>query len=116
MSYATPRVIEAAAAKTVSGVSPGIVIDSFGGDVAVLLVVSVITGTLTPTLAVAVQWSHDGGTTWATADTADTFTAITAVSNVVKRFPVKAPMLRLAYTVTGTTPSLTVASTAYTVE
>src|SRR5207248_617530 len=72
----------------------------------VQLNVTTVTGT-TPNLTVEVQWSSDG-VTFASAETADTFTAITAAKAVVKQFPAKGQYARLKYTVTGTTPSFRV--------
>lgn len=73
-------------------------------------------GGTTPSVTVTVQWSMDGGTTWADADAtaADSFTALTLSGQVfVKRFNVKAPMARLKEVTTGTTPTLTYTPTVY---
>lgn len=78
--------------------------------VGVLLNVSAVGGT-TPSYTVEVQWSADG-TNWASAETPDTFTAITANKVVAKAFDVKAQYLRLKYTVTGTTPTATISAQA----
>jgi hypothetical protein len=65
-----------------------------------------VSGT-TPSLAVSLEWSHDG-VNFAPADgTADTMTAITAVGGLVKGFTIKAPYFRIKEVVTGTTPSFT---------
>lgn len=49
-----------------------------------------------------VEWSIDGAT-WAAADPADVFTAITATGSKVKAFAVKAPNMRVSWsTFTGT--------------
>lgn len=80
-------------------------------NLSVLLSVTAATGT-TPSLTVEVQWSNDG-TTYASAATPDTFTAITAAGAVVKQFPIKGRFARLKYTVTGTTPSFTFDANAY---
>lgn len=80
-------------------------------NLAVLLNVTAATGT-SPSLTVEVQWSNDG-TTFASAATPDTFTAITATGAVVKSFPVKGRFCRLKYTITGTTPSFTLTATGY---
>jgi hypothetical protein len=69
----------------------------------VQLNVTAVTGT-SPNLTVEVQWSSDG-TTYASAETADVFTAITAAKSVVKQFASKGEFARLKYTITGTTPS-----------
>lgn len=80
-------------------------------NLSVLVNATAVSGT-TPSLTVEVVWSHDG-TTFASAATPDTFTAITATGAVVKQFPVKGRYARLKYTITGTTPSFTVTATGY---
>jgi hypothetical protein len=67
-----------------------------------------------PNMVLSVEWSHDGST-WATADSADTMTAITSTANgtLVKSFPVRAPFARLRWTITGGTPSLTFSTRAH---
>lgn len=74
-----------------------------GELVAVTLSIVNVTGT-TPSATFEVQWSVDGQQ-WQSAETPDTFTAITAAKNVVKTFAPKGKMLRLAYTLTGSSPS-----------
>jgi hypothetical protein len=78
----------------------------------VQLNITAVTGT-TPSLTVEVQWSSDG-VTFASAETADTFTAITVAKAVVKQFPVKGQFARLKYTITGTTPSFRIDAFGYT--
>lgn len=68
---------------------------------------------VTPTLDLEVEWSHDG-TNWSSAQPADTFTEITAVSAATKTFDVKAPLYRVTWDVGGTTPSFTFAVHEYT--
>lgn len=68
-------------------------------------------GGTTPNYTIEVQWSKDG-TNWASAETPDTFTAITTNKEVAKAFDVKAQYLRLKYTVTGTTPTATISAQA----
>lgn len=77
----------------------------------VLLSAGTVTGT-NPSLTVEVQWSNDG-TTFVSATTADTFTAITATGTALKQFTVKGRYARLKYTVTGTTPSFALSASAY---
>lgn len=105
MAFTSGVVIEASSAKTVTGNGAAVEADQ-GVKVAVLLDVTVVTGT-TPSMTVSVQWSQDGGTTWADADPADTFTAITAASKKVKAFDRKGSHYRLLWAITGTTPSFT---------
>jgi hypothetical protein len=86
------------------------------GQVALNVAVAVnvtATGGAGPSLALSVQWSNDG-TNWYTADPADSFTAITAVSKVVKSFASKGKYLRLNEALTGTTPSVTYSVEAWT--
>lgn len=92
-------------ARTTNGNSTAVVIPANVDTIAFLVNVTASSGT-GPNLALAVQWSNDG-TTWAAADPADTFTAITAAGVVVKSFTVKASSVRLAWTITGTSPSFT---------
>lgn len=68
--------------------------------------VSAVSGT-TPSLTVTVQTSHDAGATdaWRTAGAA--FSAITSVANSPWQCFVVDRYVRLSYTVSGTTPSLT---------
>lgn len=68
-----------------------------------------ITGT-GATLDLTVQWSMDGGTTWADADASatDAFTQFTLAGGakaVVKRFNKKAPLWRFKEVLAGTTPT-----------
>lgn len=78
-----------------------------GTSVNVGIVASAVSGT-TPSATFEVQWSFDG-TNWGSADAAaDTFAAITTAKSVYKSVTVKAPLMRLAWTVSGTTPSFTI--------
>lgn len=80
-------------------------------SLSVLLDVTALTG-LGTTLTVSVQWSHDG-VVFAPADPADGFAALTGAGKVVKSFAIKGEWFRLAWTITGTGPSVTFAATAY---
>lgn len=100
--------IAASAARTVDGQTDAEVIigtpeavDAIG----VLVDVTAFGGT-SPTLDLKVQWSHNG-IEWADAEPADSFNQITAAKKVVKRFSVKAPLYRVAWTLAGTSPSFT---------
>jgi len=81
-----------------------------GSQVSVELVATPVTGT-TPSATFSVQWSDDGTNFAALA--ADTFPAITTAGNYVQSFAVKGQYFKLAWTVTGTTPSFTVTALAY---
>jgi len=76
-----------------------------GDSLSVEIIVTAVSGT-TPSATFSVQWSEDG-VNYAAANPADAFTAITAVGNIVQRFTTKGAYYRLAWVVTGTTPSLT---------
>lgn len=92
---------------TASGNGPGVAVPP-GENVAVTINVFSATGT-TPSATFEVQWSVDG-INWQSAEAPDTFTAITAGKNVVKTFVPKGRIMRLAYTITGTTPNLNTAA------
>lgn len=82
-----------------------------GSTISVGVVVGAVSGT-TPSATFEIQWSHDGQN-WGSADgTADTFTAVTGTKNVAKNVTVKGPLMRLAWTVSGTSPSFTVSAYA----
>ena len=101
------RVIKASGAVTASANS-NLFDEGTGDEVAVMLDVTAVSGT-TPSMTVSVQWSNDGST-WFSADPADSFTAITAATKVTKSFVIKGLYARLSYAITGTTPSFTFAA------
>ena len=76
-----------------------------GDSLSVEIIVSAVSGT-TPSATFSVQWSDDA-VNYAPANPADVFTAITATGNIVQRFTAKAAFYRLAWVVSGTTPSFT---------
>lgn len=100
----TTNVVSASSANTTTGQSTK---QDIGTDdeISILLDVTAVSGT-SPSMTVSVEWTHDGST-WFAADTADTFTAITAAKKTVKNFTVKGLGFRLVWTITGTTPSFT---------
>lgn len=110
--YALENPVVASGAVTTSGASAAFKLNEPAEYVAILVAVSAVTGT-TPSCTFTVEWSNDG-VTFAQADTADTFTAITTAVNHVKDFSVKARYCRLVWTITGTTPSFTFGATAVT--
>lgn len=85
-----------------------------GSALSVLITTASIGGT-TPNYTFEVQWSNDNAT-FASAETPDTFTAITANGSVVKRFTTKGAFWRLKYTVTGTNPTAVVTASAVTTD
>ena len=96
------------AARTTNGNSGSVVVNG-AERVNVLIDVTAVSGT-SPTLALALEWSHDG-TTWFPAATPDTLGAnITAATKRVHGpIDIKAPFTRVTWTLGGTTPSFTFA-------
>lgn len=73
------------------------------------VVTSAVGGT-SPNLVIVGQWSFDGGTSWSTSDGGgDTWNAITANGQKMRQSTIKGPLFRLNYTITGTTPTFTIA-------
>jgi len=96
-------------ARNTSGTGTGTVINS--SMLGVTLNVTAVSG-VAASLVLSVQWSADG-TTFGAADPPDAFTAVTATGVVVKSFAAKAPFYRLAWAITGTTPSFTFKADAF---
>lgn len=65
------------------------------------------------TLSLSVEWSQDGGASWAKGDPADAFTDITATGAVVKQFTVKGPLFRFVWGIAGGGASFTFGATSY---
>lgn len=105
MSYEGGAVIHASAAETMPGAGSPFTIPS-GSTVNVFVSVTAVGTTVT----FSVEWSTDGGVTWAKADPADVFTAITTNIAVVKTFPRRAPLCRLAWVGTGSSTFVAYAS------
>lgn len=97
------------AARTTAGQGSAVQVD--GATVSVHVDVTAVSGT-SPSLALSLEWSNDG-TTWATGDPADTLTALTAAGRRVKSFAARGAYVRLAWAITGTTPSFTFSASAY---
>lgn len=112
MAFDGPREVVASAARTATGNSGALRLPSPARSASLLLDVTAASGT-TPTLDVSVEWSHDGGTTWAASQPTDTFTQITAAGKAVKRFDVKGPDYRIVWTIGGGTPSFTFSAREY---
>lgn len=97
------------AARTTSGDSANLTYPK-DRDIRIDINVSARSGT-SPTLDIVVQHSPDGGTTWITLAT---FTQITASGTASQH--VRAPhsgLLRVDYTIGGTSPSFTFTATVY---
>jgi len=97
------RSVATSAARTASG--QGSAVRAQGASLAVFVNVTAVSG-VAASMVLSLQWSVDGAV-WASADPVDAFAAITATGAVVKTFPIKAPLYRLVWTISGTTPSFT---------
>lgn len=83
--------------------------------VSIVVNLTAITGT-GATLDLSLQWSMDGGTTWADSDASDTsaftqFTLAGGAKAVIKRFNKKAPACRFKEVLAGTSPTATYTAT-----
>lgn len=110
MTYG-PNIVAASAARTATGSSgamPLVPSAHMEGDgtLTLGLVTTAVSGT-TPSMTLSVEWSFDGGVTFAPGDPVDAFTAQTATGNLAKRFAVKGNAYRVTWTISGTTPSFT---------
>ena len=103
MSFVPTTIISAQAISATGNEATGHAV--IGDSLSVEIIVSAVSGT-TPSATFSVQWSDDG-VNYAAANPADAFTAITAVGNIDQRFTVKGAYYRLAWVISGTTPSLT---------
>lgn len=106
--------VAASAARTETGNSGSIQVPPGSPNLALLVDVTAQSG-VTPTLDFSVEWSNDG-TTFAAADTADTFAQITGAQvprQRAKSFAVKGKRFRVVWTIAGTTPSFTFSASAY---
>jgi len=107
-TLSTGTVVTTTANSTSAGLDDG---EASAATLAVTVAVSAVTGT-TPSLAIEVQWSNDN-VTFVSAETPDTFTAVTVATSKCKQFgALKGRYFRLTYTATGTTPSFTITATA----
>jgi hypothetical protein len=82
-----------------------------GNTLGVVVRATAVSGT-SPSLTAKVQWSDDG-TNFVDANPVDALSAVTAVGGTAAAFTIKAPYYRVAWTVTGTTPSFTVTASAH---
>lgn len=110
MAYGENISVRASSAATASGQSAAVRCANVE-QVSLLVDVTAVTGT-SPSMTLSVEWSDDG-TTWFAPDVADAFTAITTAVKRAREFDVKAPFMRVVWTITGTTPSFTFAVDAY---
>lgn len=79
-------------------------------DLHLALDVTAVSG-VSPTLDVKVEWSM-GGSTWFPV-TADAFAQKTAAGTQLISVPVRAPLVRVTWTIAGTTPSFTFSVIGY---
>ena len=103
--------VTSSSAKTATGNSGALRTPVGSTSLAILVEVTASGGT-TPSMTLSVEWSHNG-TTFASSDPADQFTAITGSPTKVKRFDVKGDFFRVVWTITGTNPTFTFSATAY---
>ena len=95
---------------TTSGNATGVSVQpvgNVGGAVSCHVAVTAVSGT-TPSLTVSLQWSWNNST-WISANSDETFAAFTAPGAALLTVPSRAPFVRAAWTVSGTTPSFTTA-------
>lgn len=111
--YEAPSLVVSSAARTTTGNSGAL--QCGGAPKLNLLVDCTAASGTTPNMALSVEWSTDGGTTFCTGDPADAFTALTAAGKVCKQFSAKSNVYRIVWTITGTTPSFTFSVREYTV-
>lgn len=114
------RAVDSGKVATATGSGESWVNSFASGSLMVWINVTAVSGT-TPSATFRLQWSPDGGTTWVDWDTTNLqTTAITAAGTATLRvgpgLPVTAntskndtvpALVRVAYTITGTTPSFT---------
>ena len=111
MPYQDPVIVVPSAARTTNGNSGSLTPTGDGETLAFQVSATAASGT--PSLALSIEWSNDT-TSWATPDgTADTFTAITGITQKVKTFERKAKFYRIVWAITGGTPSITFSITEF---
>jgi hypothetical protein len=101
--------IVASAAKTATGNSGPLATN--GANLCIGVIVSAASGT-TPSMTLTVEWSFDG-VSFGAGETAVSYAAITAAKNTALRIVAQAPLYRLVWTITGTTPSFTFSAFAW---
>lgn len=91
-----------------SSSTPVVPAGNVGNIVEAVVAVTAVSGSASPTLNVTIQFSMDGST-WTTANAAETFPPITAAGIATLAVPSRGQFVRAAWTVSGTTPSFTTA-------
>ena len=102
----------ASIAYTVDVNTAAIAIPDGASKINIFIDITAVGGDADETLDLSVEWSPDLGTTWHTAEPADTFTQIlqtAGAQRVAKQFDVLAPTYRLALDTGGTSPEFTFA-------
>ena len=94
------------AARTTSGTAAIPADFSDEDDFRVHIRVTAVSGT-TPALTVSLQDSLDGGANWATVASSASLSTVSVHTLSLARTTPHGPMLRLSWTITGTTPSFT---------
>ena len=102
----------ASTAYTVDVNTAAITVPDGASKINIFIDITVVGADADEVLDISVEWSPDLGTTWHTADPADTFTQIlqtAGAQRVAKQFDVLAPTYRLALDTAGSTPEFTFA-------
>lgn len=99
MAFGNPRVVDTQTNITADADSGAIKVLDIGRNLNLLVDV---TARIAGTLDITVEWSHDGGTKYAPAESPDAFTQINDTGLVIKQFILKAPTYRIVYVVAST--------------
>lgn len=96
----------------------GSILPPLGKSMFLIANVSAFAGLL-PNLVVGIQWSHDGGITWANGDPVSDqrfspFTTMTGIVAMVKEFAIAGTLYRLTFDISGVGASFTIGLSEYT--
>jgi hypothetical protein len=80
---------------------------------------AVLNAGVLPSLTIGIQWSHDGGTTWADGDPVtdqrfSAFGALTASATRVKEFAIAGTLYRITFDISGVGANYTITMSEYT--
>ena len=80
---------------------------------------AVLNAGVLPSLTIGIQWSHDGGLTWANGDPVtdqrfSAFSAMTATAVKCKEFAIAGTLYRLTFDISGVGANFTVTMSEYT--
>lgn len=114
MAFDPPREVYPTTTNTTSGQS-GAIIPPLSDEIHLVANTTAASGAA-PTLIVGIQWSHDGGSTWASADTAtdQQFASVATTGARLKTFKVAGTLYRIVWTIGGGGPSFDFNVTEYT--